>query len=357
MSAFIRPLQETALKLTQVSLGTWLNSFMASENPTGDPDYGRQAPPGSGKYKPTPMDVVVVRVMLEKVAHLPPEIIDIVLDHAEYWPHSTALFFQPSRNPVRVFRVNGGTEEENKLMVRCPPVGFYDYRKVGEAFKTAPLPPKSADGSAVAEPLQNLTLMEPPDAPATPAREAPREYFAGSMTQPPELMHPVRKIVFRFRSKDQGWGGDPQHQGTYHGSWTWFEAGLEKFDSERKCTLALEAKDVEMFLLTCTRRRVVQRHRAGPAIRRAVLRPRRGQLLHLRPPVRLPARHRLARRQDGIRPPAGRAREPQDTVQQDGAQAMGGTHGGLVVDGRHPPRVHRGRPPGRHRTRQGHGDG
>ncbi|KAF5365277.1 hypothetical protein D9758_005350 [Tetrapyrgos nigripes] len=34
----------------------------------------------------------------------------------------------------------------------------------------------------------------------------------------------VREIRFRLNSHDQGWGGEPEHQGTYDGSWTWFEA-------------------------------------------------------------------------------------------------------------------------------------
>ena len=44
------------------------------------------------------------------------------------------------------------------------------------------------------------------------------------------LEHPCRKIVFTLRSRDQGWGGHPQDTGSYRGSWTWFEAGKERFD-------------------------------------------------------------------------------------------------------------------------------
>ncbi|KAF6837411.1 hypothetical protein CPLU01_03035 [Colletotrichum plurivorum] len=230
---FLTQIQDTALNITNTALGA-LNNLMASMNPTDNPE-GRSDPP-PGEYKPTPIDVIVVRVMLEKAAHLPPEVLDMVFDLAEYWPHSTAFVHYPvNRNDRSSFSVRGSTQDENKLILRCPPVGFLDYRRVGEAFKDAPLPPKSVNGSAVAEPLRSLTLAEPSDTSTEPARDAPREYFAGSMTQPPALTHPVRKIVFKTRSKDQGWGGQREHHGTYHGSWTWFEAGLEKFDSERKC--------------------------------------------------------------------------------------------------------------------------
>lgn len=44
------------------------------------------------------------------------------------------------------------------------------------------------------------------------------------------LEYPCRKIVFTIQSRDQGWGGSAHDRGSYHGSWTWFEAGLERFD-------------------------------------------------------------------------------------------------------------------------------
>jgi hypothetical protein len=43
------------------------------------------------------------------------------------------------------------------------------------------------------------------------------------------LAHPCRRIVFTIKSHDQGWGGNPNDEGTYNGSWTWFEAGLERW--------------------------------------------------------------------------------------------------------------------------------
>lgn len=44
------------------------------------------------------------------------------------------------------------------------------------------------------------------------------------------LEYPCRKIVFTLRSRDQGWGGSFSDRGSYRGSWTWFEAGKERFD-------------------------------------------------------------------------------------------------------------------------------
>ncbi|KAL8816611.1 MAG: hypothetical protein Q9223_004403 [Gallowayella weberi] len=38
----------------------------------------------------------------------------------------------------------------------------------------------------------------------------------------------LRRLVFRFRSGDQGFSWDRQNHGTYAGSWTWFEAVVRK---------------------------------------------------------------------------------------------------------------------------------
>lgn len=73
--------------------------------------------------------------------------------------------------------------------------------------------------------------------PAPPQRpsedpEYPLDQFHDWIGSPVKAVeHPCRKIVFTITSHDQGWGGDrPEYHGTYQGSYTWFEAGLERFD-------------------------------------------------------------------------------------------------------------------------------
>lgn len=57
----------------------------------------------------------------------------------------------------------------------------------------------------------------------------------------------IRRVVYTFRSRDQGWSSYPTHHGTYEGSFTWFEAGLTRptatdlIDSERDDQLELKA--------------------------------------------------------------------------------------------------------------------
>lgn len=51
---------------------------------------GSSADSDEGPYEPDVMDVLVVKAMLINGLHLPPEIVDCIIDQAEYWPHTTS---------------------------------------------------------------------------------------------------------------------------------------------------------------------------------------------------------------------------------------------------------------------------
>jgi hypothetical protein len=146
--------------------------------------------------------------MLAKGLSLPPEILDIIIDHAEYWPCTeTSIEFSSANRP----RINGGghgSSSENTLLIRSPPIGFTQADvQDREAWRNAP-PSES-----------------PSSEPISP------EHFKTHLRAIPTLERPVRKVVFKLRSRDQAWGGSREHQQTYQGSWTWFEAGLERFET------------------------------------------------------------------------------------------------------------------------------
>lgn len=46
---------------------------------------------GNDLYEPTVLDVLVVRAMINKAFGLAPELVDAIIDAAEYWPHSTVV--------------------------------------------------------------------------------------------------------------------------------------------------------------------------------------------------------------------------------------------------------------------------
>jgi hypothetical protein len=54
-----------------------------------------------------------------------------------------------------------------------------------------------------------------------------------TMDTKPRGKVPCRKIVFTIKSHDQGWGGPPRCRGTYQGSSTWFDVGLETLSATR----------------------------------------------------------------------------------------------------------------------------
>lgn len=70
-------------------------------------------------------------------------------------------------------------------------------------------------------PAQALLLQSPPTA-KTLARMA--DYPL------PKLQGPVRKVVFRATGRDQGYANN-RTAAEYEDSWTWFEAGLERFEA------------------------------------------------------------------------------------------------------------------------------
>lgn len=141
----------------------------------------------SNIYKPTVQDVLLVKSILAyqpRSSPLPIELIDQIIDDAEYWPHVHASLTEP------VTASGGYDANHDILLLRTPPI------------------------------CSAATTF--PDQPSTTLPE-------------PELIHPVRKIVFTLNSHDQGWSGEPQEtHGTYHPTYTWFSAGLERADPKEQ---------------------------------------------------------------------------------------------------------------------------
>ena len=69
-----------------------------------------------GGYDPSPMDVFVVREMLSRAIRLPPDIVDVIFDYAEYWAHSTNYidYLEEHKTPMRVV---GTSKSENRFLV------------------------------------------------------------------------------------------------------------------------------------------------------------------------------------------------------------------------------------------------
>ncbi|KAK1758671.1 hypothetical protein QBC47DRAFT_375442 [Echria macrotheca] len=168
---------------------------------------------GSDPYEPTIHDVLIVKAMLIKAMRLPPEIIDQVVEKAEYWPHTTVQLSYGSALTVAGHSLHTQNAPEDVLLIRTPPLGF-------------PRFPSDSDGADIS---QAQVLPKPPGDPFPPTAFQP---LIGS--KDPLLAHPCRKIVFTIVSRDQGWGGAGEDHLTYRGSWTWFEAGLERWCQQQQ---------------------------------------------------------------------------------------------------------------------------
>lgn len=110
---------------------------------------------------------------------LPDEVIDIILDEAEYWP---SIVTKLKTTPF-VIAADGDRE-----CLRTPPL-CYDLVKEDDE--------------------EESSLRRNDSSPQILLHRG---------------MHPCRKIVFDISSHDQGWGGETIHRGTFKGSWTWFDA-------------------------------------------------------------------------------------------------------------------------------------
>ncbi|KAK4227513.1 hypothetical protein QBC38DRAFT_477637 [Podospora fimiseda] len=164
----------------------------------------------SPTFKPTPIDAYIVKLMLNKAKGLPIEIIDEVLDYAEYWPSHTVEVNFGEDTPEVVRGKTGFRDDapEDKFILRTPPLALR--KRGGLPLHRMPLEPKMLAG------------------------EWSSEDFLAKSKSPVSASsnHPCRRIVFTLVSHDQGWGGrtnDEEDNGPYSHSWTWFEAGLERF--------------------------------------------------------------------------------------------------------------------------------
>jgi hypothetical protein len=81
------------------------NSFIAEEQ--SDKTW---TPCDADRYKPSIGDVLSVKEMFLKNGLLPPELVDPVIDFAEYWPHTTST--RKERITVRA-----GEDRENQFIV------------------------------------------------------------------------------------------------------------------------------------------------------------------------------------------------------------------------------------------------
>ncbi|KAK8061292.1 hypothetical protein PG994_007658 [Apiospora phragmitis] len=164
------------------------------------------------EYDASPVDTMTVKRLLMAAGNLPLELADMIVDQAEYWPCSSVTA-DYSNLPRKVLGIRGAGNDGNKFLLRTDPLGLSRWT------------PPNHDSWRSTQALPHKL-----------GRELGSDRFQEFVEEPPPVSeHPVRKVVFNIRSSDQGWGGEPNDHGSYRHSWTWFDAGLERFDAEAQC--------------------------------------------------------------------------------------------------------------------------
>ncbi|KAI2462920.1 hypothetical protein F4781DRAFT_418359 [Annulohypoxylon bovei var. microspora] len=176
--------------------------------------HNEQHPPTlTSSYEARPEDIVEVKGILSKARNLPPELVDMILDRAEYWACS-ATVIDYSNSPQRRISVSGARPAQDQFLLRTEPLGLTKWSPSSQDLWRVESEPKRLVKEYAESELQGL--------------------IESSFST---LEHPFRKVVFDIVSCDQGWSSDIANQGTYRGSFTWFDAGLDRFDKENKCVL------------------------------------------------------------------------------------------------------------------------
>ncbi|KAJ5675803.1 hypothetical protein N7462_008700 [Penicillium macrosclerotiorum] len=163
---------------------------------SGDEDTNTpSAEPGEGKsqeYFPSLWDVLRVRFLLQwKVTEgLPAELVDAIVDAAEYWPSSVTSMKEPTNRIIY--------QDRDQVLLKTVPL-CYDRKSLERSPTTSrPLPHRTA--------------------------------------------HPCRKIVFHLSSHDQGRG--PRRENMYESSWTWFDTEVVPKAHERNMYANGEEQDL-----------------------------------------------------------------------------------------------------------------
>ncbi|PYH72368.1 uncharacterized protein BO88DRAFT_423185 [Aspergillus vadensis CBS 113365] len=156
-----------------------------NNNDTSTPpdEDNKDSSPEGDTYYPSCFDVLKVRYLLQHIWQwtrnsqelLPAEIVDMIVDAAEYWASSESVL--KGETVIR--------KDQDQIILTTVPL-CYDVQVSWSFWPT--------------------TLNTP----------APKPL-------PHRTTHPCRQIIFIIESHDQGWGGGPGSRGQYGGSYSWFD--------------------------------------------------------------------------------------------------------------------------------------
>ncbi|KAH7312069.1 hypothetical protein BKA65DRAFT_518086 [Rhexocercosporidium sp. MPI-PUGE-AT-0058] len=204
-----------------------MSSAMSEASPSKTEDELTTSFYDSDRYIPSIEDVITTKDTLFTNFKLPIELIDTIIDYAEYFPRTT-MCRTGGELHVRAGGSGLGGPTEDRFLLRSFPLGYIPKKTLpticsmtsrNQAYPTIP-----------ASPRQDSAMLPRDITEDIKARWITESQMRGE--------HPCRKIVFTLVSHDQGWGGGSEHKGTFKGSFTWFDVGKERIHlSQDKSTI------------------------------------------------------------------------------------------------------------------------
>lgn len=82
----------------------------------GSSQQSQGSPILTNTYEPTPVDCLKVKSLLTKATNFPPEIVDMIMDSAEYWACSVSSIDYTGLR-IRQHIIYGGRPNENEMLV------------------------------------------------------------------------------------------------------------------------------------------------------------------------------------------------------------------------------------------------
>lgn len=199
---------------------------------------------------PSMASVIALRHYLSLSRDLPNEIIDMILDLAEYWPHSSSILdtttrvysghmcygSYPARPRQKLERLLSTPEsrrefKEDGFLIRTPPLGWHCVSDAELSKRRATKPQPTAQPRAKSKPL--IPSPQPPN------------------WLPPRGLHPARRVVFEILSREERLESTHRQGSTfcYANSKTSFDATVDTI-SFPKTTKRSVARGIDPLLWT-----------------------------------------------------------------------------------------------------------
>ncbi|KAJ6013982.1 hypothetical protein N7540_008573 [Penicillium herquei] len=167
------------------------NHPVPDESSSGEPEND----PQNEVFFPGVWDVLKVRYLLQwKLKEgFPPELVDEIIDEAEYWPSTVNHMEGKMPKWIR--------QDHDQVILKTVPLCYdREVRSILDLWNTLE---KSA--------LTDIQSIEQSSSPKT---------------LPHRGIHPCRKIIFQITSHDQGGRGTITDEDRYRGTWTWFDTEI-----------------------------------------------------------------------------------------------------------------------------------